>query len=92
TGTSFAGRVASGVLRAAGLPELVTSSLTQYEGLALALAGDPGRLAALKLRLERERDRAPLFDNARFTGNIEAAFLRMWENRSAGKKPQAFAV
>ena len=33
-GTTFAGRVAASLLHAVGLPELVTSSLAEYEALA----------------------------------------------------------
>ena len=37
-GESFPGRVAASLLRAAGLPELVTTSLADYEALAITLA------------------------------------------------------
>ena len=47
-GESFAGRVGASIVTAMGLPELVTKSLADYEALALALALDPARLAALK--------------------------------------------
>ncbi len=40
-GRSFAGRVASSLLHAAGLPELATATLPDYESLALKLARDP---------------------------------------------------
>ena len=40
-GTTYAGRVAASLLRAAGLPELVTESLQEYETLALKIARDP---------------------------------------------------
>ena len=41
-GHTFAGRVAGSLLRAVGLPELVTHSLHDYETLALKLARAPG--------------------------------------------------
>ena len=56
-GRSFAARVAGSLLHAVGLPELVTTSLAEYEALALALARDPGRLAELRERLGRNRRR-----------------------------------
>src|SRR5262249_19050016 len=43
-GKAFAGRVAASLLHAIGLPELVTSSMADYEALALALAGGSGPL------------------------------------------------
>jgi protein O-GlcNAc transferase len=50
-GDTFAGRVAASVLRAIGLPELITTSLDEYEALALRLAHDPGLLAAINSKL-----------------------------------------
>ena len=78
-GTTFAGRVAASLLHAAGLPELVTESLAAYEALALKLAREPQALASLKTKLAANRSTHPLFDTARFTRNLEAAYVQMWE-------------
>ncbi|WP_051357008.1 tetratricopeptide repeat protein [Azorhizobium doebereinerae] len=91
-GESFASRVAASLLTAVGLPELVTTSLADYEALALALAQDPARLAALKARLAAARATAPLFDAAAYTAGIETAYERMHALRSAGKAPEAIVV
>ena len=40
-GNAFVGRVGASMLKAAGLPELITASLQDYEDLALTLASDP---------------------------------------------------
>jgi len=78
-GNTFAGRVAASLLKAACLPELITESLAAYEALALNLARDPGALSALKTKLAQNRDTCPLFDTARFTRNLEAAYIAMHE-------------
>jgi len=91
-GASFAGRVAASLNRAVGLPELVTNSLEEYEALALKLAQDPARLAALKAKLARHRETYPLFDTKRFTRNIEAAYTTIWQRHQRGDPPQSFAV
>jgi len=91
-GRSFASRVGASLLRAAGLPELVTASLDDYEALALALARDPARLESLRRRLVENRDRCALFDFDGHRRAIEAAFVRMWEIAQAGGAPQSFAV
>ena len=91
-GSTFAGRVAGGLLRAVGLPELVTQSLADYEALALKLAREPSLLRSLKATLARNRENCPLFDTARFTRNIETAYTTMWERTRRGEPPQSFAV
>ena len=91
-GRTFAGRVAGSLLRAIGLPELVTGSLEEYEVLALRLARDGDLLAALRARLARNKWTHPLFDTERFARNIEAAYRQMWETWRAGRPPAAFSV
>jgi protein O-GlcNAc transferase len=91
-GASFAGRVAASLLGAAGLSELITESLEDYEALALTLARDPARLASVKAKLARNRGECPLFDTARFTRRIEAAYTIMLERHRRGEPPQSFAV
>jgi protein O-GlcNAc transferase len=70
----FAGRVAASLLHAVGLPELIAPTPEDYEAMAVALARDPERLAALKTKLAANRATAPLFDTPRFARDIEAVF------------------
>jgi predicted O-linked N-acetylglucosamine transferase (SPINDLY family) len=78
-GHSFPARVAASILTAAGLPELIAPNLAAYEALAWELAADPDRLRAIRETLARNRQIAPLFDTARFTRNLEAAYRAMLE-------------
>lgn len=73
-GGSFAARVAGSLLHAVGLPEMATETVEQYETLALDLATDPVRLAAVRERLAANRLTAPLFDTERTTRAIEAVY------------------
>ncbi|MEP7030468.1 MAG: tetratricopeptide repeat protein [Pseudolabrys sp.] len=91
-GETFVARVAGSLLHAIGVPELITESLEAYEALALALARDPQRLAELKAKLARNRDSYPLFDTARFTRNLEAAYVTMWQKYQRGEPPASFEV
>ncbi len=91
-GQGFAGRVAASLLRAVGLAELVTESAEAYAALALALARDPTRLAALRARLAAARGTAPLFDTDGFTRALEAAFTTMLRRQRAGLPPAPFDV
>src|SRR5262249_35981233 len=88
----FASRVAGSLLGAGGFPERITTSLPDSEALAVALARDPQRLATLRQKLARNRDVCSLFDTARFTRHIEAAFTTMWQRAERGERPQSFAV
>ncbi len=88
TGETFASRVAGSLLAAAGVPELITCSLAEYEALGLRLARTPGELAELRRRLSRSRDAAPLFDTPRFVRNLETAYETMWRIHQAGGAPR----
>jgi len=91
-GTAFPGRVAASLLQAAGVPELITESAADYEALALTLAAGRERLAALRARLAQNRESCALFDTARFTRNLEAAYRTMMARARGGLKPEGFAV
>ncbi|MEK9968020.1 MAG: tetratricopeptide repeat protein [Ferrovibrio sp.] len=91
-GNTFASRVAASLLRAAGLPELVTDSIEAYEALALALARDPARLQAIRTRIAEQRDTCALFDTPRFARGIEAAYRAMWQRHTGGKPPAPIAI
>jgi protein O-GlcNAc transferase len=87
-GDTFAGRVAASLVNAVRLPELVAATPQAYEHLALELARDPEKLAAIKRKLARHRLTTPLFDTVRFARHIEAAFMAMHERHQAGLPPE----
>jgi predicted O-linked N-acetylglucosamine transferase (SPINDLY family) len=91
-GSTFAGRVAASLLKAAGLKELVTENLADYEALVLKLARDQAMLASLKAKLASGRQNCPLFDTPRYTRHIESAYITMWERYQRGQPPAHFAV
>ena len=68
-GETFAGRVAASLLHAIYLPELRTTTLEDYERLAVELATNPEKLAKIKRKLADNRLTTPLFDTS-FSPNI----------------------
>jgi predicted O-linked N-acetylglucosamine transferase (SPINDLY family) len=92
TGSSFAGRVGTSLLSALGLPELIADTPAAYESIALNLARNPRSLARIKKKLARNRETHPLFDTARYTRNLEAAYSAMWRRHQNGDPPASFAV
>jgi protein O-GlcNAc transferase len=91
-GTTFAGRVGMSMLNAIGLPELVADSLAAYETLALKLAREPELLAGIREKLARNRATEPLFDTRRFTRNLEAAYIAMWQRYQRGEDPAFLSI
>jgi predicted O-linked N-acetylglucosamine transferase (SPINDLY family) len=87
-GEAFAGRVAASLLTAIGLPQLITSTLDQYEELAVRLAGDPNELAEIRQTLAANRLTAPLFDTPLYTRHIEAAFAEIYARYQADLMPE----
>ena len=86
-GRSYVARMAGSLLTAAGIPELIAASLEEYEAIALRLATDRAALDDVRARLATARSSGPLFDTARFTRNLEAAYRAMWERHTAGEAP-----
>jgi predicted O-linked N-acetylglucosamine transferase (SPINDLY family) len=91
-GKAFAGRVATSLLTAMELPELITEDFDAYEALALKLARDSAYRNSVRQKLAANRHTAPLFDANRFRRNIEKAFSTMIERARRGDAPIGFDV
>ena len=91
-GRTLIGRTAGSMLATLGVPELIAPDLASYEALALALARDPERRAALRAKILDCRATSPLFDAARYARHFEAAYRTMAERHRAGLPPVGFAV
>ena len=87
-GESFASRVASSLLSAIGLPELITHTHQEYEALAIELAMSPQKLASIKQKLIKNRMTTPLFDTNQYTKHLENAYLQMHERYQADLLPE----
>jgi protein O-GlcNAc transferase len=91
-GDAFASRMAASLLRAIGMPEMVTDSMADYEALAAKLAGDPELMASIRMKLARNRLSQPLFDTALFTRHLEAAYVAARARAQAGLAPDHIVV
>ncbi len=74
TGDTFAARVAGSILSAAGMRELITSSIEAYEALALRLATDAAALSEVRAKVVQARDSEAQFDTAQFTRDLESLY------------------
>ena len=91
-GESFAARVSASVLTAAGVPELITRSLHEYESRALMLARDKHALAGIRAQLRANRAKSPLFDTVLFTRHLESAYTIIYRRSQSGLPPASFVV
>ncbi|MBM3383754.1 MAG: tetratricopeptide repeat protein [Betaproteobacteria bacterium] len=91
-GRSFAGRMAASLLHAVGLPELITQTAEDHESLAVELANNPDRIAALKARLAKNRPTCTLFNTPLFTKHIESAYQAASDRYHAGLAPDHIYV
>jgi predicted O-linked N-acetylglucosamine transferase (SPINDLY family) len=86
-GESMAARMAASLLTSIGLPELITTTMRDYEDMAVRLAMDPELLDNIRRRLALLRTTSPLFDAVVFTHHLEHAFDQMYRRSSAGLPP-----
>ena len=76
-GKSFAARMAGALLTAAGMDELITYDVADYEEKAVSIASDPATLLRLRAQLQQVRKDGVLFDTPRFVRNLEGEFKRL---------------
>jgi predicted O-linked N-acetylglucosamine transferase (SPINDLY family) len=77
-GENFASRHSLSHLSIVGLTETIAADLPQYVELALALAADLPRLAALRGTLRARMAGSPLCDGPRFAGNLLELLRSVW--------------
>jgi len=91
-GETFASRVAASLLTAIHLPELITTTLADYEALAIELGNHPNKLKAIKEKLAHNRLSTPLFNTPLFTRHIEAAYTEMYKRYQSDMPPDHIYV
>ena len=92
TGESFASRVAASLLNAVGLSQLITGTREDYESLAIALAKDAAKLAAIRKTLADNRATAPLFDGKRIARDLEAGYEAIFARHQSGLPPDHIEI
>ena len=88
-GDRHAGRVGASLLTQLGLTEMIADSVAEYVEIAVALGGDPARLADLRLSLRPRMAASPLCDAPAFARRIEAAYRTMWQRRCTAFQPSS---
>ena len=86
-GETYAARVATSILRAAGLGELAMTSAEDYLLALLALALQPQLLQPWRHHLQQQRQTLPLFDCEGHAAALQDLFTRMVQRWRAGEAP-----
>ena len=76
-GESFASRMASSLLNALNLNNLVTSNKIEYENLAINLGNDKKKLSEIKKKLTKSIIDSSLFDSVNYTDELEIIYEKM---------------
>lgn len=79
-GETFAGRHALSHLSNVGLTETISGNLDEYVAMAVGLAEDLPRLAAIRGRLRPQMAASPLCDGKRFAVNLMVALRGVWRD------------
>jgi len=86
-GSSFNSREAASIINAVNLPEMITTTIEEYESLAIELATNPKKYEFIKKKLVSNLPNAPLFDTVKFTKNLESAFLSIYNRHRKNLEP-----
>ncbi|MBK3800197.1 tetratricopeptide repeat protein [Azospirillum brasilense] len=79
-GRHHVARVGASLLTRCGLTEFIATDEAGYIETAVALAGDTGRLAALRRGMTKRMERSALSDHRGFAAAVEAAYRAMWHS------------
>jgi len=85
-GETFAGRHSLNHLSSVGLLETIAQDLDEYVELAVSLAGDSPRLAALRAGLRDRMAASPLCDGKRFGASFASMLHDLWKQRITGSE------
>ncbi len=91
-GSTFARRVGASLNAGIGLEDMTCADVPAFEELAVALATDRARLAAIKARLAANLATHTLFDPGRLAGKLERAYRAAFRRYLSGQPPESFEL
>jgi protein O-GlcNAc transferase len=86
-GESFVSRVGASLLSALEMPELITTSIEEYESMAIKLALNPTQLMRIKNKLKQKIGTTSLFNSRQFTRDLESVYQLIYERYQKGLAP-----
>ncbi len=92
SGATFASRMAASLLKAVGMPQLITHSHEEYQAQAIEWGLKSGQLTEMKQLLISQRSALPLFDTPRYVRHLEQAYGVMTDRARRGEEPSPLYV
>ena len=91
-GEGFAARVASSILKALDLPELITKNEEEYEALIFELATSSEKLIKIKKKLSENKLTKPLFNSKMFIKYLEDGYNQVYRNYLDGDEVKTIFI
>ena len=91
-GNQFAARVASSLLTALDLNELITQTEDDYESLIIDYASQPLKLKKINEKLNKNKNIKPLFNTEQYTRDFELILLKAYKLYLNGDKPKDIII
>ena len=91
-GNQFAARVASSLLSALDLNELVTQTDDEYEKMIIDYASKPVKLKEISEKLNINKNNKPLFNTLQYTRDFELGMSKVYELFLNGEKPKDIII
>ena len=91
-GNQFAARVASSLLSALDLNELVTQTEDEYEKMIIDYASQPIKLKEIREKININKNSKPLFNTLQYTRDFELGLSKAHELFLNGEKPRDIVI
>ena len=88
-GGTMVARSSTEILSALGLGDLIAATADAYVDLAVALAGEPARLASYRKNMRDQMKASTICRPDAFTRDLESAYRDMWRRWCAKPQPHA---
>ena len=91
-GKTFASRVASSMLEALEIPDLICHTDQEYEERALEIASNPDSLADLRQKIKAKQSSTKLFDLKSYVKNLEVFYLQSFDRFNRGLPLESIVI
>ncbi len=77
-GETYAARMGASICASVGLESFICKSVEEYEQRAIAFGNNPSLLKPIRSRLQKDKEKLPLFNLTHFIRNLESVCISLW--------------